>query len=169
MSLRTACVLVVLALPMRLSAQRLSDIGFGDRVRLETHAGGLLQGQAVDMRGDSVRVRPDGGTTVVVVATTAVRRFSVVDGRDRRRGARVGATVGGVLGLGLLGAALYADHRGTNLGSSALLYATPAAALLTVGGFALGVVAAPERWSPPRPVRMVRNANAAGVQLSVQF
>lgn len=126
----------------------------GARVRLESQDGSHVVGTVQAIDADTIRIyrgrEYDPAVPLHAVPLRAVRSYTVSMGRDRGRGARNGALIGGGLGLALVAYAGYQDAAADDAvivpGS---LVAVPVALGLTGIGALLGARLAPDRWSSP--------------------
>lgn len=146
----------------------------GTRVRLETRDGSHIIGVVRAADADSIRLSlgraGDPVERLSVLPLSAVRSYALSDGRDRRRGARNGALVGGGLGLALVAYAAYEDSRAGDIIIPGTLLAVPVAVGLTAVGTLAGTVFAPERWGAPVALELGLGAgDAVYLGLRVRF
>jgi hypothetical protein len=107
-------VLLTTCLPRSAHGQRPADALLGARVRLEMASGQLVTGTVVGVEADSVRLVSHATAPGVTVQRASIVAYEVSAGRERGRGAKRGALIGGVLGLGVLVASLSSDTATVN-------------------------------------------------------
>ena len=130
----------------------------GHRVRVELRDGLSLTGRVHALTADSVWLRVEGAMSLAAVPRDSLVAFRSSLGRSHgagaRRGARIGALVGGGLGLLVFGAGVAADatgHCGDCFFPASLITGVYGAGLLVVGttsGLAVGALVGRERWGP---------------------
>jgi hypothetical protein len=151
---RTAAFLVALTLsvscPHRAPGQRVTEALVGSRVRLETTNGAQAIGTIVSVDADSIRLESNRQNSPISLPRADVLSYDVSAGRERGRGAKRGAIVGGGLGLALVVASLRNDTATVHRRDSDLRQSVPIAVGITALGAGIGAALAPERWEPGR-------------------
>jgi len=152
----------------RAHAQGVPGPAIGDRVRLEiADSVRRVTGTVAAHRGDTITVETHGEFRLVNIGS--IERYELSVGRDRPRGARRGALVGGALGLALLvGAAIEDAHSTKDVLVPGVVLVAPLAVGITALGAGVGAIAAPERWET-RWARSARRPSALRVGLALSF
>lgn len=128
------------------------------RVKLELHDGRVLTGRVETLSVDSVRLLTSRPVELVGLRRDSLVAFRTSLGRSHsagaRRGAKIGALVGGGLGLLALGAGVAADVSGycseSHVPTSVVTGILGSGLLVvgTVSGLAIGAVVGREQWGP---------------------
>ena len=147
----------------------------GARIRVETRGGSRVVGTVQSIEADTMRIyggrRYSPALPIHVLPLADIRGYAVSLGRDRWRGARNGAFVGGGLGLVLVAFAAHTDatsHSDTMIPGT--FFAVPAAVVLTGIGALIGAAAAPDRWSAPVALQLVPGSDESlGIGLRLRF
>jgi hypothetical protein len=155
MRLSISCMALALLAAAPLRGQASPRLEVGDRVRLETRDGVRIVGTVTSLGRDTIRLRGDRMGATATLPLASVHGYQIPDGRDRWRGARIGALVGAAAGAGLVALALHVDATADgDIMIPATFFAAPAALGLVLVGTGVGAAAAPERWTELAPLRV---------------
>lgn len=161
-----------------LAAQSPSRPAVGQRIRIHLTTGEpRVDGWVAGWTDDTLRLRrlvykgsPD---SLLYVPRSEISSYQTSLGHDKERGtgrgAKIGALVGGGIGLVMLGAGLYADSRCEEYCFGTLGGALGGAGATLIGyivGGTIGLVTAPERWSEPRALAS-RESRSRSPQLAL--
>ena len=137
-----------------LTAQGLRDVRLGERVRVTRRDSSVVIGEVLANRRDTLTVQPAQRDAVTPLAYRDVALFERAISTDYEAGARRGFRAGGVVGLAVVGVALYLDVRpkdGLRMPVRTML-AIPMAAGLAFLGHALGAGDVTDEWGVPQRV-----------------
>lgn len=168
--LRTVLLALALLLPMRARAQGNGyTLQPGDTVRVQADewGPGLIEGELLLYRADSLAVREAGTGTRYSVPLPAVRRLLKNEGVDRRRSVRRFATAGAFIGFAtgvVLGPLISMKRKDEDFVGATLASSIGGGALGLGLGAIGGSLFSRERWQPFRtPIR----PPAASVSVSI--
>ncbi len=137
-----------------LRAQGLRDVRIGERVRVTRRDSSIVIGEVLQNRRDTLTLQRGQWDVVTPLPYSQVSLFERAVSTDYQAGARRGARTGGMIGLAVIGVALYFDLRpkeGLRLPVRAAL-AVPLALGLAFAGRALGDGAVTDEWGVPQRV-----------------
>ena len=147
-------LLVVLAfVASATEAQQVTSHAPGSRVRLTPaytdtsvgRAGRIIEGRLVSMDHDSVTITLKGNTRQLSLPFSAVDRLDVAAGRDRGKGALIGATIGGGLAAGFGLVTIHCSEPQPCIGSKGGWVATYGMLGAIVGGIT-GLMIGTAKW-----------------------
>jgi hypothetical protein len=143
--------LVLLSPVQALPAEHLVRLPFGARVRVTAPrlARGPLVGTVESSSAGSIVLRIEDPELAVTVPATDVTRLELSRGFNRRKGALVGAAIGGVVGAVGMVTLCYALGGDCDDKAVATRYGAAGLGL----GLVVGAMAAPERWDDVPPAR----------------
>lgn len=106
---RTYLLVLLMFVASATGAQQATSHAPGSRVHLALahtdtgvgRSGRIIEGRLVSMDHDSVTITVKGNTRQLSLPLSAVDRLDVAAGRDRGKGAVIGATIGGGLAAGI--------------------------------------------------------------------
>ena len=150
-------------------AQALDAVPQNSVVRLRGPELRRVQGHIGEVVGDTVFVRR--GSRMVAVPIDAITRAEVATDRDRVRGmlhgARVGAGVGGVLGVAVMTAACYSCSGSESVELAAAGFVAGAMFFAIPTGL-MGLAVGSQNWEPVHPVASrVRLAPATDGRMAI--
>jgi hypothetical protein len=166
-----AVVLGVLPIHLRAQSPSSPPLAIGERVRLEiADSARRITGTVVARQGDTVAINPRGAATNILVAAKSIDRYEVSAGRERGRGARRGALVGGALAIGLITVVAIdaANHPQQDVMIPWQIAVLPPAVVITGLGAGVGAIVAPERWET-RWTRTARRESGVRVGMALSF
>lgn len=149
--LLAACI-VVTHVGSPIGAQEQVSPAVGTRLRLDLHTGERVTGTLVAHEADSIRLTAGRADEAMSVAIAAVRSYAVRQGKNRGRGAKVGALIGAAVALPLIALAVRADMECEDICVPFTVYVAPIGVIITGLGAIVGAIAAPARWSQPMPL-----------------
>lgn len=137
------------------SAQRVTDIDKGVRVRITSSHGKTFSGSLVAASAESVTVLKDGAPVIRTTPSSDIARLEVSTGRHRGMGALLKGAIGlgiGVAGGALLGAASYSERSPScffdcTRGQAAAFGASLGGVAGLVFGTIVGVATGHESWT----------------------
>jgi len=142
-------------------------------VRLDMRDGKQVIGNTAAIGADTIYLRrfarPTRGEILRAIPLGNVRSYAVGAGWDRWGGAQRGAVIGGALGLVAIGIALNYDATHMDLMVPSIVFAVPAAFVLTGAGAAVGALTAPRRWTETVPLGEPRNAAPEAVRVGMRI
>jgi hypothetical protein len=159
-----------------LAAQGLRDVRYGERVRVTRRDSSVVIGEVLANRRDTLTLQSAQRDAVTPLAYRDVALFERAISTDYEAGARRGFRAGGIVGLAVVGVALYLDVRpkeGLRMPVRTIL-AIPMAAGLAFLGRAVGAGAVTDEWGVPQRVIVVAQPNdarqpALGVGVEVRW
>ena len=162
---RPALVLATLLAASPVVAQSQAGVPTGVQMRLTLADGSRRSGWVAGSDSATLRLAGDVDEDARywrTIPLASVRSYQIARGHRRGHAALIGMGVGGAIGLGLIGAGVYADAHASDPMIPSEVVTLPLALGATLIGTGIGALAAPTRWSAP--VRLARTAAALPVR-----